>query len=124
MRKERPKNLDLSTLTFPVTAIASILHRASGIIVFIVSALFLILLNCSLTSEADFLKVTRYFDNPLLGFVIWAGLSALAYHAVFGVRHMIQDLGFWEEMQSAALSAKLAFILTALLSVLAGVLVW
>jgi len=124
VRKERPKNLDLSTLAFPVTAIASILHRVSGIIVFIVSALFLILLNCSLTSEADFLKVTRYFDNPLLGFVIWAALSALAYHAVFGVRHMVQDLGFWEEMQSAALSAKLAFILTALLSVLAGVLVW
>lgn len=124
MRKERPKNLDLSTLTFPITAIASILHRVSGIIVFMVLALLLILLNYSLTSEADFLEVASYFESPLFNLVIWGGLTALAYHAVFGIRHMIQDLGFWEEMESATLSAKAAFILTAVLSVLAGVLVW
>jgi succinate dehydrogenase / fumarate reductase cytochrome b subunit len=124
VRKERPKNLDLSTLKFPITAIASILHRLSGVIVFIVLALFLILLNCSLSSEQDFLTVASYFDHPLFDFVIWGGLTALAFHAVFGVRHMIQDLGFWEEMDSAVLSAKFSFILTAVLSVLAGILVW
>jgi len=124
VRKERPKNLDLSTLTFPITAIASILHRVSGIIVFMVLALLLILLNYSLTSEPDFLEVASYFESPLFNLVIWGGLTALAYHAVFGIRHMIQDLGFWEEMESATLSAKAGFILTAVLSVLAGVLVW
>lgn len=124
MRKERPKNLDLSTLKFPITAIASILHRASGIIVFIVLTLLLILLNRSLSSEQDFHNVARYFDHQLFAIVIWGSLTALAYHALFGVRHMIQDLGFWEEMESASLSAKFAFILTAVLSVLAGILVW
>ncbi len=124
MRKERPKNLDLATVKFPITATASILHRISGIIVFIALALFLILLNCSLTSEQDFLKVASYFDHLLINLVIWGSLTALAYHAVFGIRHMIQDLGFWEEMESAALSAKFAFLLTAVLSILAGILLW
>jgi len=124
VRKERPKNLDLTTVKFPVTANASILHRISGIIVFIAIAIFLALLNCSLTSEADFNDVLSIMDNFFVGFVIWGALTGLAYHAVFGVRHMIQDLGHWEELESAATSAKVGFAITAVLSVLAGILVW
>jgi succinate dehydrogenase / fumarate reductase cytochrome b subunit len=117
-------NLDLSTVKFPITAIASILHRVSGIIVFIALAIFLFLLNCSLTSESDFMRVAGYFDNFLVELIIWGSLTGLAYHIVFGVRHMIQDLGHWEEMDSASLSAKAGFAITALLSILAGILVW
>lgn len=124
MRKERPKNLDLSTVKFPITATASILHRVSGIIVFIALAIFLTLLNCSLSSAQDFQSVQGYLDLFIVEFVFWGSLTGLAYHAVFGVRHMIQDLGYWEEMDSASLSAKVGFGLTAVLSILAGILVW
>tara|TARA_R110001583_G_scaffold28634_6_gene101300 strand:- start:1584 stop:1958 length:375 start_codon:yes stop_codon:yes gene_type:complete len=124
VRKERPINLDLSTVKFPITAIASILHRASGIIVFIALAIFLTLLNCSLSSAEDFQRVQGYFDLFIVGFIFWGALTGLAYHAVFGVRHMIQDLGHWEEIESAALSAKVGFGLTIVLSILAGILVW
>ncbi len=124
MRKERPKNLDLSTVKFPITATASILHRISGIIVFVAIAIFLILLNCSLASEQNFNNVAAYFDNFLVEFVIWGCLTGLAYHAVFGVRHMIQDMGHWEELDSASVSAKVGFVITAILSICAGVLVW
>lgn len=124
MRKERPKNLDLSTVKFPITATASILHRISGIIVFIALAIFLTLLNCSLTSAEDFQRVQGYFDLFIVEFIFWGSLTGLAYHAVFGVRHMIQDLGHWEELESASLSAKVGFAITAVLSILAGILVW
>jgi len=124
VRKERPKNLDLTTVKMPVTATASILHRVSGIIVFIALAIFLILLNCSLSSAEDFQRVQGYFDLFIVEFVFWGSLTGLAYHAVFGIRHMIQDLGYWEEMDSSSLSAKVGFVITAALSVLAGVLVW
>ena len=124
MRKERPKNLDLTTVKMPVTATASILHRVSGIIVFIALAIFLTLLNCSLSSAEDFQRVQGYFDLFIVEFVFWGSLTGLAYHAVFGIRHMIQDLGHWEEMGSSSLSAKVGFVITAALSVLAGILVW
>ena len=124
MRKDRPKNLDLTTVKFPITAIASIVHRVSGIIIFIALAIFLSLLNCSLSDQHGFNQVVTYFDNFLIEFVAWGTLTALAYHAVFGVRHMIQDLGHWEEMESASLTAKGGFVVTAVLSLLAGVLVW
>ncbi|WP_372882003.1 succinate dehydrogenase, cytochrome b556 subunit [Psychromonas sp.] len=124
MRKVRPKNLDLTTVKFPITAIASIAHRISGIIVFVALAIFLTLLNSSLSSETDFNRVMGYVDNFFIGFVLWAALTGLAYHAVFGIRHMIQDMGYWEELESASFSAKIGFIITAILSILAGVLVW
>ncbi|MEG3755199.1 succinate dehydrogenase, cytochrome b556 subunit [Psychromonas sp. B3M02] len=124
MRKERPKNLDLSTVKFPITAIASILHRVSGIIVFIALAIFLILLNCSLSSAEDFQRVQGYLDMFIVEFIFWGALTGLAYHAVFGIRHMIQDLGHWEELDSASLSAKVGFGITVVLSILAGILVW
>lgn len=124
VRKNRPKNLDLATFKFPITAIASILHRVSGIIVFIALAILLILLNYSLSSQSDFARIVGYFDNLMMLFVMWGSLTGLAYHLVFGVRHMIQDLGYWEEMDSASLSAKGGFVVTVVLSLLAGVLVW
>jgi len=124
VRKERPKNLDLTTVKMPVTATASILHRVSGIIVFIALAIFLTLLNCSLSSAEDFQRVQGYFDLFIVEFVFWGALTGLAYHAVFGIRHMIQDMGLWEEMESSSLSAKIGFIITAALSILAGYLVW
>jgi len=124
VRKERPINLDLSTVKFPIVAISSIVHRISGIIVFIALAIFLFLLNNSLTSETGFNQVMGYVDNFFIGFVLWGALTALAYHAVFGVRHMIQDMGYWEELTSASLSAKVGFLITAILAILAGVLVW
>ncbi|WP_094751875.1 succinate dehydrogenase, cytochrome b556 subunit [Psychromonas sp. CD1] len=124
MHKERPKNLDLATVKFPVTATASILHRVSGIIVFISLAIFMILLNLSLSSPVGFNRVMGYFDLLFVEFIIWVILTGLAYHLVFGVRHLLQDLGFWEEMTSASWSAYCGFVLTLILSIFAGVLVW
>ena len=124
MHKNRPKNLDLATVKFPITATASILHRVSGIIVFISLAIFMFLLNLSLSSVLGFHQVLGYFDNLFVEFIIWGALTGLAYHMVFGVRHMLQDLGYWEEMQSASTSARYGFVLTFILSVLAGILVW
>ncbi|MCK5818231.1 MAG: succinate dehydrogenase, cytochrome b556 subunit [Psychromonas sp.] len=124
MPKERPKNLDLSSVQFPVTATASILHRVSGIIIFIALSILLLLLNCSLRNQAGFDRVAGYTDGFVVKFILWGTLTAIAYHAVFGVRHMIQDLGHWEEMQSASVTAKAGFVIVVVLSVLAGVLVW
>ncbi|MEX7656203.1 succinate dehydrogenase, cytochrome b556 subunit, partial [Pseudomonas aeruginosa] len=41
MKKQRPVNLDLQTIRFPITAIASILHRVSGVITFIAVGILL-----------------------------------------------------------------------------------
>ncbi|MCE2593285.1 succinate dehydrogenase cytochrome b556 subunit [Motilimonas cestriensis] len=124
MKKQRPVNLDLQTISFPVTAIASILHRVSGVIVFVALAILLSLLAQSLGSKEGFENVASLADNFFIKFILWGILTALAYHIVVGIRHMIMDLGYWEELESGTQSAKVSFIIAIILSLLAGIMVW
>ncbi len=123
-RKSRPVNLDLQTIRFPVTAIASILHRVSGVITFVAVGILLWLLSISLSSPMGFMEATDIVDGFFVKFILWGILTALAYHIVGGVRHLLMDLGHFEELDSGMMSAKVAFGATAVLSLLAGVMVW
>ncbi|SCB87810.1 succinate dehydrogenase cytochrome b556 subunit [Kosakonia oryziphila] len=124
-KKQRPVNLDLTTIRFPVTAIASILHRASGVITFVAVGILLWLLGLSLSSEDGFQAASAIMNSFFVKFILWGILTALAYHAVGGIRHMLMDFGWLEEtFEAGKRSANLSFVITVVLSILAGVLVW
>ena len=124
VKKQRPVNLDLSTIRFPVTAIASILHRVSGVITFVAVGILLWLLGLSLSSPEGFLQASAVMDSFFVKFIMWGILTALAYHTVGGVRHMLMDFGYLAETQVVGTrSAQICFGITVVLSILAGVLV-
>lgn len=123
-RKSRPVNLDLQTIHFPITAIASILHRVTGVITFVAVGILLWLLSLSLSSPVGYMKAVDIVDGWFVTFILWGILTALAYHIVGGVRHLLMDLGHFEELDTGAMSVKVSFGITAALSLLAGVLVW
>ncbi|MFV0449013.1 MAG: succinate dehydrogenase cytochrome b556 subunit [Vibrio sp.] len=123
-RKSRPVNLDLQTISFPISAIASILHRVSGVITFVAVGILLWLLSLSLSSPQGFMEASQLVGGFFAKFILWGILTALAYHIAGGIRHLLMDLGHFEELESGAMSAKVAFGATAVLSVLAGILVW
>ncbi|MFV9996510.1 MAG: succinate dehydrogenase cytochrome b556 subunit [Arsenophonus endosymbiont of Dermacentor nuttalli] len=124
VKKQRPINLQLQTIHFPVTAIASILHRVSGVITFITVGVLLWLLGLSLSSPAGFQYVSEIMDNFFIKFIILGILTALIYHICGGIRHMLMDFGFIDEnLFFGRVSAIAAFVITAILSILAGVLV-
>ncbi|MCL2894720.1 succinate dehydrogenase cytochrome b556 subunit [Brenneria tiliae] len=125
VKKQRPVNLDLQTIQFPVTAIASILHRVSGVITFVAVGILLWLLGLSLSSAEGFLRAAEMLDSVIVKFVVWGILTALAYHIVGGLRHLMMDFGYIEEdLVAGKRSANISFIITVALSLLAGVLVW
>ncbi|WP_127030935.1 succinate dehydrogenase cytochrome b556 subunit [Pectobacterium versatile] len=125
VKKQRPVNLELQTIQFPVTAIASILHRVSGVITFVAVGILLWLLGASLSSEEGFLRAAEIMDSFIVKFIVWGILVALAYHIVGGIRHLLMDFGYIEEDFAAGKrSANISFIITVVLSILAGVLVW
>ncbi|MCP4954338.1 MAG: succinate dehydrogenase cytochrome b556 subunit [Photobacterium aquimaris] len=124
VKKPRPVNLDLQTIRFPLTAIASILHRISGVITFVSIAILLWLLNLSLSSPDGFTTAASITNSWLVKFVLWGILTALFYHIVFGIRHLLMDLGYFEEMETGLASTKVSFVIVAILSVFSGVLVW
>lgn len=124
MSSERPVNLDLTTFHFPVTAIASILHRVCGVILFFGSFVLMALLGLSLENEAGFADAIALLDTGLVTFVVWGVLASLAYHFVAGVKHLFMDMGYGETLETGPLFAKVSITVSLVLMVLAGVWVW
>ena len=86
LSSERPVNLDLTTFRFPITAIASILHRVAGVILFFGSFILMALLGMS-RKRAGFADTLALLENGFVSFIVW-GAGALAYHFVAGVKHL------------------------------------
>ncbi|MCJ8350553.1 MAG: succinate dehydrogenase, cytochrome b556 subunit [Moritella sp.] len=108
----------------PIAAIASILHRISGVIMFFAVGILLWLLTESISSEQGFQNAQEIVSGFFGTFILWGILTALAYHIAGGIRHLLMDMGYFEELESGALSAKVSFVATVVLSILAGIMVW
>jgi succinate dehydrogenase / fumarate reductase cytochrome b subunit len=125
MNDKRPVNLDLSTVKFPITAIASILHRITAVITWVGLGFLLVLLGYANGSEQHFTSTSQIMQsNFLLQFVSWGFLTALAYYCLASAKHIIQDFGLCENFESGSLLSWGAIILGVVLAILAGVLIW
>ncbi|AMX02087.1 succinate dehydrogenase, cytochrome b556 subunit [Microbulbifer thermotolerans] len=124
MNKNRPVNLDISTIKLPAAALVSILHRISGVVLFAVVALLLCMLDASLESEQGFADVAAAFDSIPAKLILWAALAALIYHLVAGVRHLLMDLGIGETLEGGRRGAVMVLVVAVVLILLAGVWIW
>ena len=105
LAKKRPEFRNINALTdlpsyrLPAAGIVSILHRISGLIMFLLLPLLVWMFDTSVSSEISFAKFSAAF-NVGLGFVpavlvkvvvlglIWAYL----HHLIAGVRHVYMDV--------------------------------
>lgn len=124
MNKQRPVNLDLMTMKFPPMAIASILHRVSGVILFLFIPFMLYALGESLASPVDFRALAETLARGWVKLLIWIGLAALTYHFVAGIRHLLMDLGVGETLTAGRRSAWATFIVAAILIIATGIWLW
>ena len=117
MKSNRPINMPLSqviSVNRSPIAIASILHRISGIVLFLLIPVMLWLLQNSLASPESFETV---FDNVFIRFLAWIFVAAIAYHFVMGVKHLFADNGQNEELQSARMASVVSLVIAAILIV-------
>ena len=124
MKDNRPVNLDMNTIQLPLPAIASILHRASGVFIFVGMAVLIYALDCSLASPEGFAAVQDGMQSFTAKLIIWSILYGLIYQSVAGVKHLILDMGVGESLEGGILGAKITFGVSAVLILLAGVWVW
>lgn len=124
MAKQRPINLNLLTIKFPIPAIVSILHRVSGTIVFFLIPLLLWMLQTSLSSSDRFIDLQDLFNGFVFKGIIWLFLAALLFHLVAGLRHLLMDCGFGESLKAGRCSAWTAIGLAVILTLLAGIWLW
>lgn len=124
MNKKRPVNLDLTTIKFPLPAIVSILHRISGVILFLLIPLLLWVLDASLFSENSFDAVQSVVMMGIVKLIIWLCMAALIYHLFAGIRHLFMDTGCGETLPSARRSGKIVFAATIIVMILLGIWLW
>jgi len=124
VNKKPPVNLDLSTIRFPVPAIASILHRVSGVALFFATPLLLWMLQSSLASRESFAELQAILGSPLVKLVVWALIAALLYHLAAGVRHLLMDMHIGDSLQGGRRGAWTAIGVAAVATLLMGIWLW
>lgn len=120
----RPTNVnpsDLAAFAWPITALSSILHRATGVILFVGIGFGLYALDMSLSSEEGFETLKGLMNSPFGKFVTWGLLTALGYHFVAGIKHLIMDFGVGETLEGSKFGARVTLFFSVILAVLAGI---
>ena len=117
-KDNRPVNLNLLTINLPIIGISSILHRISGLAVFICFPLLVWLFHISLESEERFADLQSFFQGTflfkLMIFLIFVGFI---YHLLAGIKKLLGEVfGLGETLKSGNLLTWIVFGLTFILS--------
>ena len=124
MKDTRPVNLDLTTVKFPLPAIISILHRISGVGLFLGIGIILYFLQLSLESEAGFERALELLRATPVKIMIWLILAGLLYHLIAGIKHLLMDWGLGESREGALRGAQITLVLALVAAVLSWGMVW
>jgi succinate dehydrogenase / fumarate reductase cytochrome b subunit len=125
VKRKRPLWYNLNLLNLPVPAVVSILHRASGALLFVLTFVLLYLLDRSLASPDSFEGVRQTLGHPFMKLVQFGLLWALLHHLFAGIRYLLLDVHIGVDLASARASSYIVLAISlALTLVLGGVLLW
>ncbi len=120
----RPKNLNLFTIRLPINALVSILHRATGCVLFLVLPVILLLLQLSLNSAEHYETVTAILHSPLIKVMLLGLAWAFFHHFFAGIRHLAMDVHWMTTLMKARYTSKVVLVLGALATLVLAVKVW
>ncbi len=101
-RKPRPGEnmqlMDALGYRLPVAGLVSILHRVSGLIMFVLLPFIIWMFDTSLSSEISYSQFTSVFKHGVWGIpgvifklIVLALIWAYLHHAIAGLRHLWMD---------------------------------
>ncbi len=120
MNKSRPKHLALHKIKLPLPGLVSILHRASGILLFISLPLLLWMLQASMRSIETHTQLIQILQHPLSKLVLLGLLWTFFHHFCAGIRYLALDLHLGSSLAQARASSKWVLGISLLLTVLTG----
>lgn len=123
--KKRPKNLDLTTINLPLPGKVSILHRVSGVGLFLMLPVLLWLFQLSVDSSGSYAFFKSIVGHPLSKIVLAGLIWAYLHHFCAGIRFLLLDMHVGIDLPAARKSAGAVLAISLALSVvLWGVLLW
>ncbi|MEO0047875.1 MAG: succinate dehydrogenase, hydrophobic subunit, cytochrome b556 with SdhD [Pseudomonadota bacterium] len=103
---------DLMKYRLPWAGKVSILHRVSGLLMFILIPFVLYLFDKSITSEISFTTFKAVLANPIIKLIILALIWAYLHHFCAGIRFLMLDLHKGIDKSSSAKSAVAVLIIS------------
>ena len=122
--KKRPVFLEINNIRLPIPGIVSILHRVSGVILFVMLPILLCLLGGSLSSGEAFESYKSVADNWFVKLLLIGVLWAFIHHLLAGTRFLLLDAHQGLELETARKTAKIVFISALVLTFILGVALW
>lgn len=129
-RKARPefRNLAVGQILqyrMPPPAVVSILHRISGMLLFVVGIPFVLyLFQNSLTSELSFQTYRAAVSSWLGKLVLLALIWAFVHHLLAGIRFLTLDLHLAGERAPAARTARIVLGLSVFITLVCALLLF
>ncbi|MGA7180163.1 MAG: succinate dehydrogenase, cytochrome b556 subunit [Thiobacillaceae bacterium] len=117
---KRPVYLDLFELHLPLMGWVSILHRVTGILLFLALPLGLYALQYSLSSPSGFEATVAILRHPVGRALLLIVIVSLAHHVFAGLRHLAMDMHCGVEKDLAQRSARLVLASSLLAAMAAG----
>ncbi|MDD2742438.1 MAG: succinate dehydrogenase, cytochrome b556 subunit [Rhodocyclaceae bacterium] len=103
--KKRPKHLDLTKIDLPLPGKVSILHRISGVGLFLCLPVILWLFSASLTSPETYASFKAVFSNWFVKFILAGLIWSYIHHFCAGIRFLLLDMHIGIEKAAARKSA-------------------
>ncbi|PLY15576.1 MAG: succinate dehydrogenase, cytochrome b556 subunit [Sedimenticola sp.] len=122
MTKNRPVFLDLTQLSFPIPAIMSVGHRASGILMVLAIPFLVYMLDLSLSGAEGFATAQSVFSGWFAKLLMFVLLWALLHHLLAGIRYLLIDFDIFVDKEMGTLSAKAVMVAAPILALFIEVL--
>ena len=123
IKNNRPKHLNLLKIHLPITGIASINHRLSGLILFLAIPFSLYLFQLSLTSRTGFTEMLLFLSSPWIKLALVVLLWSFLHHLLAGFRFLLIDQNIGISLSVARKTALFVVFTAVILTILiSGVL--
>jgi succinate dehydrogenase / fumarate reductase cytochrome b subunit len=117
LTQDRPVFLNLLRIRQPVTAVVSILHRISGILMVLALPGLIYLLQISLSSPEGFYQASTILDGQIARLFAVLMSWSLAHHLFAGIRFLILDFDIGLTKDVARKTAWLVHVSAAVVAV-------
>jgi succinate dehydrogenase / fumarate reductase cytochrome b subunit len=123
--KPRPVYLNLVAIRLPIPGIVSILHRASGAVLFVfVLPLMLCAVQASLASPESFAAFKAALAHPLAKLAAIGFVLAYLHHFCAGIRYLLIDAHVGDDLAPARRSSAAVIAVSVALTLIVGVRLW
>lgn len=92
-QRTRPLSPHLQVYRLPLTAVISVLHRMTGVLLAAGLVLFVICLAQIQAGSSSFQAMQSFIHQPFISLIIWLMMYALFFHLCHGIRHLFWDIG-------------------------------